>query len=134
MEKYVLQDDLKVFGVQVKTFPSGIGETFDSLVGMLPGGFNRSFYGISYMKDGAMVYLAAAEEKDKGEAQKYDCERYTVEKGEYLTKTIKDWRKKTDHIGDVFHEMMRDSRVDKTKPCVEWYKNDDEMLCMVRSK
>ena len=134
MEKYILTDDLRVFGVQVESFPNGIGEAFDSLIKMLPGGFNRSFYGISYMKDGAMVYIAAAEEKDKGEAQKYNCERYTVEKGEYLTETLKDWRKKTDCIGDMFHRMMRDSHVDKTKPCVEWYKNDDEMLCMVRSK
>ena len=134
MEKYILPDDVKVFGIQVKSFPDGIGEAFDSLVKILPGGFNRSYYGISYMKDGAMVYIAAAEEKDKGEAQKYNCERYTVEKGEYLTETLKDWRKKTDCIGDMFHRMMRDSHVDKTKPCVEWYKNDDEMLCMVRSK
>jgi len=134
MEKYILTDDLRVFGVQVESFPNGIGEAFDSLIKMLPGRFNRSFYGISYMKDGAMVYIAAAEEKDKGEAQKYHCERYIVEKGEYLTETIRDWRKKTDHIGEVFHEMMRDPHVDKTKPCIEWYKNDDEMFCMVRSK
>jgi hypothetical protein len=32
----------------------------------------------------------------------------------------------------VFHEIMRDGRVDKTKPCVEWYKNDDEMMCMIK--
>lgn len=31
MEKYNLPDDVKVFGVQVKTFPHGIGEAFDGL-------------------------------------------------------------------------------------------------------
>jgi len=134
MEKYLLQNDVKVFGVEVKTFPNGIGETFDSLVKMLPGGFDRSFYGISFMKDGAMAYVAGAEEKFIGEARKYNCERYTVERGEYLTVRVKDWRKKTDQIGNVFREMMRDPSVDKTKPGVEWYKNNDEMLCMVRSK
>ena len=33
---------------------------------------------------------------------------------------------------DVFHEIMQDERADHTKPAVEWYKNDDDMLCMVK--
>ena len=84
-------------------------------------------------KDGQMIYKAAALEKYEGEAEKYNCERYTIEKGEYLTVTLHDWRKKTDCIKDVFHEIIQDSRVDKTKPAVEWYKNDDEMMCMVQT-
>ena len=35
MEKYNLQNDLKVFGVRVDTFPNGVGEAFDKLVQML---------------------------------------------------------------------------------------------------
>ena len=27
---------------------------------------------------------------------------------------------------------MQDERFDKTTPCVEWYKNDDEMVCMLK--
>ena len=133
MEKYNLKDNLKVFGLQVKTFPLGIGDAFDDLVKRI-GGFDRSYYGFSYMKDGKMAYIAAAIEKYEGEAEKFSLERYVIEKGEYLTETINNWRSKTDTIKDVFHKMMQDSRVDKTKPCVEWYKNDDEMLCMVKSK
>jgi hypothetical protein len=53
-------------------------------------------------------------------------------KGEYLMETVYDWYKKTDSLKDVFHILMQHSRVDKTKPCVEWYKNNDEMMCMVK--
>ena len=124
---------MKVFGVQVKTFPNGIGEAFDALVKMLPGGFDRSYYGISYMSnDGAMVYIAAAIEKEEGEAEKYNCERYTIEKGEYLAITVNDWRSKTDCIKDVFYEIIKDSRIDKTRPAIEWYKDEKEMICMVK--
>jgi predicted transcriptional regulator YdeE len=134
MEKYTLQNDLKVFGVQVKTFPNGIGEAFEALVKMLPGGFDRPYYGISYMsKDGKMIYIAAAIEKQEGEAEKYNCERYTIEKGEYLVITVNDWRSKTDCIKDVFHEILNDSHVDKTKPAIEWYKDEKEMICMVKT-
>jgi len=29
---------------------------------------------------------------------------------------------------------MADSRADHVAPCVEWYKNDEEMVCMVKIK
>ena len=133
MEKYNLPNDLEVFGVLVKTFPDGIGEAFDALVKKI-GGFDRPYYGISYLKDGAMVYLATALEKNKGEAEKYNCERYTIEKGEYLMTTVYEWRRKTGSINEVFREMMKDKRIDNTKPAVEWYKDDNEMACMVKTK
>jgi hypothetical protein len=133
VEKYNLKDSLKVFGKQVATFPEGIGEMFNNLIRMLPDGDKRSWYGISkFTKNGGILYFAATEESFDGEAKKYGCDRYVIEKGEYLTETVNDWRKKTDCLKDVFHTLMQDSRVDKTTPCVEWYKNDDEMLCMIK--
>jgi DNA-binding cell septation regulator SpoVG len=64
--------------------------------------------------------------------KKYNCDNLTIEKGEYLVKPLYDWRTKTDCIKDIFHEIMQDERADHTKPAVEWYKNDEEMFCMVR--
>ncbi|MDX2048561.1 MAG: hypothetical protein SFU87_17375 [Chitinophagaceae bacterium] len=134
MKIYHIESDLKIFGRQVKRFPDGIEEAFDELVKML-GGFNRSFYGICFMgKDGRLVYCAAAKENHEGEAEQYNCEKYIIEKGEYLAVTIHGWRKKTDTIKDVFHGLMQDERADQTKQSVEWYKNDDEMMCMVKAK
>lgn len=134
VKKLKLPTDIEVFGIQVKRFPEGIKEAFDSLMQMLPGGFNRSFYGISYMtNDGKMIYTAAAEEKVAGEAEKYKCEKITIEKGEYLTIPVSNWRQKTDTINDIFHVLMQDERVNKRKPAVEWYKNDNEMVCMVKA-
>jgi predicted transcriptional regulator YdeE len=134
METYVVEKNIDVFGFQVKTFPDGIGDAFDKLIAMVPEGLNRSYYGISYMgSDDKPVYIAAVEEKNRGEAETNKCEKYRVEKGKYLTVTIVDWRKKTDSIKDVFHAMMKEKSIDQSKPCVEWYKNDDEMLCMLKT-
>ncbi len=133
METYVQKKDLAVFGFQVKSFPEGVGEAFDSLIAMVPEGLNRSYYGLSYMTaEGNVVYIAAVEEKNKGEAEKNRCERYTIDKGKYSSVTIKDWRQKTDCIKDVFQGMMEQKNIDHTKPCVEWYKDDDEMCCMLK--
>src|SRR5664279_469344 len=116
MEKYNLTHDITVFGRQVKTFPSGIGEAFDELIkktGDRAGA--RDYYGISEFKDGKMIYYAVAEEKAEGEAGKYNYEKLKIEKGEYLTGTIIDWQKKTECIKDVFYEIIQDPRVNKTK-------------------
>ena len=133
MEKFNLPRHLKVFGVQVRTFPAGVGDAFKSLMGMFPKGDSRSYYGISeFAKDGSIVYYATAEETYEGEAEKYNCNVYVVKKGEYLSVTVSDWMVKTDSIKDVFENLMKDVRVDKTNPCMEWYKTENEMLCMMR--
>lgn len=133
MKTYVLENDLNVFGLQVKTFPQGIKEAFDSLIEKVPEGLNRSYYGISYMAEGKIIYIAAAEEKNRHEAEKYNCERYKIDKGKYFTETIENWRTKTACIKDVFHDMMQHENIDSTQPCIEWYKNDDVMECMVKA-
>lgn len=135
METYNLKNDLKVFGKEVTTFPLGVKEAFGTLLDMIPDGFKRSYYGISYIDEtGKIIYIATAEEKYEGEAEKYNCEQYTVEQGEYLAVTISDWLKKIDCIKDVFHDIMEDERADKTKPVLEWYKTETEMLCLVKMK
>jgi hypothetical protein len=134
MEKHILKNDVKVFGFQVKSFPKGVGEAFDSLTKKIPGGFNRSYYGICEMRKNTMVYLATAEENNENEAKIYKCDRYTIEKGEYLTATLKAWRTKTDSIKDIFERLGQQPETDHTKPIVEWYKNEDEMMCMMKLK
>jgi len=132
MDTYKLQKDVKAFGFQVKSFPDGIGEAFDTLLKLFPAEEQRSYYGYSeFGNDGSILYYALAEEKSEGEAKKYGYPLKTIEKGTYLAVTIKDWQKKTDKIKDVFNDMMKDKRAAKGKPCIEWYKTMDEMLCMV---
>jgi predicted transcriptional regulator YdeE len=135
MEKLIFETDLKVFGIEVKNFPEGIQEAFDELIkktGDSAGA--REYYGLSSMNsNGKIIYKAVAEEKYEGEAAKYNYEESIIEKGKYLFTSLKNWRSKTHCIKDIFNEMMKDEHVNKMKPCVEWYKNDEEMLCMVKA-
>jgi hypothetical protein len=94
MEKHLIPHDLPVFGIQVTHFPEGIGESFDQLIKMISGKFDLDYYGISYMDpNGKIVYFATALEKGPGEAKKYNCQRLFIEKGTYLSITVRDWRK-----------------------------------------
>lgn len=133
MEKFILNEDLKVFGVEVKTFPIGIPEAFDSIINKLPAQPERTYYGLSTCTSNGISYIAAANETFDGEGEKNGYTSYLIEKGEYLAVTVTDWMKKTDSIKSVFQQMFLDARADRTKPCVEIYKNDDEMVCLVKT-
>lgn len=134
MEIYNLPEDICVFGCIVNSFPAGVGEAFETLIKTIPGGFDRPFFGISCLNEnGQMIYKATALEKIESEGAKYGYARTIIKKGEYLAVAIFDWRKKTGCIKDVFYEILRDNRVDKTKPAIEWYKNEEEMMCMVQT-
>lgn len=132
MEKFSFPTDIKAFGVRVKNFPYGIKEAFDKLTEMLPAGDDRPYYGISECTNEGIIYKAAALQTFEGEAEKYGFETYTIEKGEYLAVTVMDWREKTSSIKNVFEDMFKDGRSDRTKPCIEIYKNGNEMACMVK--
>jgi predicted transcriptional regulator YdeE len=134
METIQLKQDTTVFGFRVETFPDGIGEAFDTLVQKIPGGFNRSFYGLSFMSETGIVYIASAEEKSPGEAEQLGFSRFTIERGKYAFKELTGWRKKTASIKDIFHSMMELPDIDSGKPCVEWYQDDERMLCMIKLK
>jgi DNA gyrase inhibitor GyrI len=132
MDTITLKENINVWGFQVKSFPEGIGEAFDSLMTMIPDALDRAFYGISYMEGNSVRYYATVIENYPGEAEKYNCQRYIIEHGEYATITVKGWKNKTHTIKDVFGELYRKQCPDMSRPAIEWYKNDDEMLCMVR--
>lgn len=133
MKEFNFPEDVNVFGFSVNTFPAGIGDAFDILIqktGDSAG--TRNYYGLSEFKDGKMVYYALAEEKFSDEAEKYNYEKFTIEKGDYLTIAVSEWQKKTNCIKDFFSEIIQDPRVNKTKPAIEWYINENEMMCLVQ--
>lgn len=135
METYTIPRDIKTIGVQVETFPMGVGEAFESLMNRLPQGRQRSYYGISYCDGDKVIYYAVAATMEEGEAEKLSYPiTFTIEKGEYITDSITNWQQNTACIKDVLGELMKDERVQGIKPmiCVEWYKNPQEMLCMIK--
>lgn len=132
MDRITLKDNISIWGVQVKGFPDGIDEAFNSLMSMLPDGLDREYYGYSYMDGQKVIYFAMTVENIPGEAERYNATRQTIEKGDYVAVTVKDWKAKTHTIKDVFHEMMENSQADSNSPAIEWYKSDEEMVCMVK--
>jgi predicted transcriptional regulator YdeE len=136
MENYHLSNDVEIMCLPVPTFPNGIPDAFDKLSKMFPTLNDRVFYGISYnTKEGEMIYKAAVSSNAADEAGKLNLEPFTISKGEYLTETIVDWRNKISNIGKTFQALVaNETIIDKYAVCIEWYKTDDELMCMVKTK
>ena len=132
MELLKLDKEVNVVGIKVETFPEGIGEAFDSLANSFVDGMNRSYYGITYCKAGNIVYYAASEIKDHSDVERANGQLFRIEKGNYLAEALWDWRKNVTEIKDIFHRMMLDKRVADESTCIEWYKDDDIMWCMIK--
>ena len=133
MQTFNLREDIDIFGFVVKDFPGGVGKAFDQLMAMVAEDSDRAYYGISYMDErGKVVYIAAVEDRNDGMSERNNCQKFTIHKGMYVAHEILNWMQDTGKIRDTFHEMIDQHGVDLTKPCIEWYKNDNEMVCMMK--
>lgn len=134
MEEITLNEDIKVLYVTAKSFPQGIQEATDKLHKIVPFSANRNYFGVSRPENGgAIVYRAATEEKENGEAEKLNCDTLVLKKGKYVCLTVNDFRKDKMSIGRAFEELLKQPNLDPQGYCVEWYATDKELVkCMIR--
>jgi 3-hydroxy-3-methylglutaryl CoA synthase len=134
MKPYFLDADINVLCVTASSFPDSIMAAFDKLTSLIQSAVPRRIFGISY-GDGNknIIYKAAAEENSTEEAARLSCERFTIEKGEYISEYIEDFMKNIPAMGQAFQEMCRDKRIDSNGYCIEMYLNNNkDVLCMVK--
>ncbi|MEO8446767.1 MAG: transcriptional regulator [bacterium] len=133
MEKYNLDIDIKIFCVTADSFPDGILAAHQKLHSLLPTSAGRNFFGVSRPEDGSkIIYRAGVEESFGGEAEQYNCEKIIIKKGVYITIDIPDFHKDIQSIGRAFQELLKDPDIDQEGYCVEMYKGESEVKCMVR--
>lgn len=132
MEKYKIEQDIKLFYVQAASFPLDVGGAFTKLNDLIGHNKTRPLYGISFPGGtGSLVYRAAVEETFPGEAEKAGCPTFVVRKGDYISAFLPDWKKDESIIGRTFQELLRDPRIDKQGYCLELYPNEKDVRCLV---
>jgi hypothetical protein len=134
MEQYIQTEDLSIICATARLFPDGILEAFRSLEKAIGDNIaHRPFFGISKPNEkGTIIYKAGVLETKEGEAESYGFETFTLSKGTYLTETLIDWKKRPQSIGEVFQKLLSDPRLDPSSSCVEWYKGQEDVMCMVK--
>ena len=133
MEIFNLDTDIKVLCVTAKSFPDGIMEAFDQLHSIVPVTEKGRQFGISWPNEsGKIVYKAAMEEIQDGEAELLGCEPFVIKEGKYLFIDRNDFMKDLPGIGNAFQLLISQPDIDPNGYCLEWYLNDKDVRCMVR--
>jgi len=140
MESITLDSDIKVFFITAKSFPEGIIEAHEKLQRLVPFSKGRKYFGISRPEGNqGIVYRGAAEELGEGEAEKLNCDTLILQKGRYISLTIKDYTKDIQSIDQAFKKLLSYPNIDPHGYCVEWYLPSGEtpleakdVRCMVR--
>jgi predicted transcriptional regulator YdeE len=133
MHTIQIANNINVFCVKATSFPAGIMEAFEKLHSLNPTANDQPFYGISYFdENGNIVYKAATAERFAGEGESHGLETFVITQGTYLAHEIKDFRSAPSAIGDTFRAMLADDRTDKSLPCIEWYNNTSDLICMMK--
>ena len=132
METITIDKDIKVFYITAKSFPEGIMEAHEKLHALVPFSTARRYFGISRPENGPIVYRAAAEEIQPGEAEKFNCDTLILEKGQYTCATINDYASDVQNIGETFNKLLSQPGIDPNGYCVEWYFTEKDVKCMVR--
>jgi predicted transcriptional regulator YdeE len=132
MKNYNLNQDIKVFCVTADSFPNGVEAAYNKLY-EIAGREGRAVYGLSKPNEkGMIVYKAAMTEKFDGEAEQLGLETFIIPKGEYITESIHDWQHNMQKFGPTFQALLDNPRLDWSSWCIEQYKSEDEVVCMVK--
>ena len=139
MEKYKLEEDIHLFCVKAKSFPAGIKPAHQQLASITKPLGKRNHFGVSYLYDDEIVYMAGVDITGTEQRIPDGCETYTLRKGNYISIYIPDFEKDTSQIDKAFKILLADPGIDENGCCAEWYfpegsdgTNAKDVRCMVR--
>jgi hypothetical protein len=139
MEKFELDRDIHLLGVQAASFPDGISAAYQKLTSTEGAAFFRSYYGISYGSEEGIVYFASGEPVNNQGIIPKGCTTYTLKKGTYISRYLPDFTTDISQVGKVFEELLSHPDLDAKGCCAECYfpegvavENAKDIRCMVR--
>jgi len=132
MEIIQLEKDIKVFYITAVSFPDGVLASHQQLHAMVPYTSSRRYFGISRPENGVVIYKAAAEELQPGEADQLHCDAMLIKKGKYISAVIPDFMNDIPAIARTFQHLLAQPGIDHQGYCVEEYFDGKDMRCMVR--
>ena len=120
-------EDISVMCVVAKGGPSGARAAFDELESKLPSLRGRKFYGTYH--EGEYRACVAMNEGDAPHEMKLST--WVIPRGRYLREKVDDWEQKVETLASVFESMARTHQVDRTRPSVEVYRSQRELLLLL---
>jgi len=120
----VTLEDVKAMYVVSSSGPQGAEEAFDRLEARLPSLKGRKFYGT--MLNGEYRACVALETQDSPAAM--GLETWIIPGGAYARRKLERWSERLPEIGQMFGELAAEYPRDPTRPNIEFYRSQTELL------
>ena len=118
-----------------ESFPDKVEKAHKELHALVSEKENRKFFGLSRPENGGkIVYKAATEELENGEAEKKGLESFTIKKGEYISLFIPRFCDDPQSVGKAFQELLTYPDIDENGYCLEIYETEVDVRCLVPLK
>ena len=102
-------------------------EAFKALEARLPSLRGRKFYGVVLGDE----YRACVAIDSTDDPRALPHPTWILPGGKYVRRRILDWEEHLDLIGPTFQALLRRPDVDRSRPCIEFYRSQKELLVMV---
>ena len=124
-------NDIPMMYIAAEGGPTGARDAFNKLEGKLPSLKGRKFYGIFQPETGEYRACVAIESGD--DPNRMGLATGVIPGGLYLREKMKNWISRTEEIGKTFVAMgeRERHRVDDSRPSVEFYRSQDELILLL---
>lgn len=116
----------KVMYVETNRIPDGISKTFEELESKLPSLKQRRFFGVMFRDK----YWAAVEIIAQDDPTSLGLELAEIPGGKYACTKLKKWDQNSlsVDIPRIFKELTRGFNIDNTRPFIEFYRSQQELV------
>jgi hypothetical protein len=139
VENVQLENDIYLLCLKADSFPEGVHASHRKLTALLKFGDKANHFGISYLYDERILYMAAVEVAKINGRIPAGCEMYTLTKGNYSSVYISDFAKDITRVEEAFKMLLVNPRIDPDGCCAECYLPEGanfstakDIRCMVR--
>jgi hypothetical protein len=121
-----------LIGIKAISFPDGIQQAFDRLHQALPNQ-NLPLFGMSRPEHGMGIqYRACTFNTPEIIKAKESFDTLIIPKGKYVSLHVESFPNKPMAIKDAFEQLLKQPGIDPEGYCIEMYKSDTSVDCMVR--
>lgn len=124
--QHVTLPDVDVMYVESGTGLAGAAGAFDQLEARLASLKGRKFYGTFQPPAGPYRACVAIEPGDDPRA--LGLATWAIPGGRYARRKLMNWRERMPEIGEAFRRMAEESERDGSRPSIELYRSEKELL------
>jgi DNA gyrase inhibitor GyrI len=121
--------DISAWSVKTRGV-SGSGKAFNFLESKLPTLKGQKFYGVLSGDPKTGVYRACVVKNNQRLKDIESLEEWIIPGGKYITEKIIGWARQTKIISQTFKRLSCVSEVDNTRPQIEFYRSQKELIVM----